>query len=54
VLLIVLGIAFMVIAALIAKLAFLWVIGIICIVVGLILLVLGYTGHFTAGRRPWY
>jgi uncharacterized membrane protein len=54
VLLILLGIVFLVVSAIVAKLAFLWIIGIICIVVGIILLVLGYSGHFAAGRRPWY
>jgi uncharacterized membrane protein len=54
VLLVVLGIVFLVVASLVAKLAFLWIIGIICIIVGLILLVLGYTGTWSGGRRPWF
>jgi hypothetical protein len=31
----------------------LWTLGIICLVIGLVLLLLGYTGHPVGGRR-WY
>jgi hypothetical protein len=38
----------------IAKIAILWTLGIIVLVVGLILAVLGSTGRAVGGRRHWY
>ena len=38
----------------IAKIAILWTIGIIVLVVGLILLLLGSIGHAVGGRRHYY
>ncbi|HZC60241.1 MAG TPA: DUF6131 family protein [Streptosporangiaceae bacterium] len=38
----------------IAKIAILWTIGIIVLVVGLILLLLGSLGHAVGGRRHYY
>jgi Family of unknown function (DUF6131) len=38
----------------IAKIAILWTLGIIVLVVGLILAVLGGTGRAVGGRRHWY
>jgi Family of unknown function (DUF6131) len=52
--LIVLGICLLIIAAIIPKLAVLWGVGIIVLVVGLILLILGRTGRAVGGRRHYY
>jgi uncharacterized protein DUF6131 len=38
----------------IAKIAILWTLGIIVLVIGLILAVLGTTGRAVGGRRHWY
>jgi hypothetical protein len=38
----------------VAKIAILWTLGIIVLVVGLILAVLGGTGRAVGGRRHWY
>jgi hypothetical protein len=38
----------------IAKVAILWTIGIILLVVGLILIALGSMGRVVGGRRHWY
>ncbi|MFN2560621.1 MAG: DUF6131 family protein [Jatrophihabitans sp.] len=38
----------------IAKIAILWTLGIIVLVVGLILVLLGSTGRAVGGRRHWY
>ena len=51
---IVLGICLLIIAAIVPKLAVLWTIGIIVLVVGVILLVLGRMGRPVAGRRHYY
>jgi membrane-bound ClpP family serine protease len=51
---IVFGIVLLIIAALVPKLAVLWGVGIIVLVVGLILAVLGTIGHAVGGRRHYY
>jgi len=51
---IVFGIVLLIIAALVPKLAVLWGIGLIVVVVGLILAVLGTIGHAVGGRRHYY
>jgi membrane-bound ClpP family serine protease len=51
---IVLGICLLIIAALIPKLAILWGIGIIVLVVGVILALLGTMGRAVGGRRHYY
>jgi uncharacterized membrane protein len=51
---IVLGICLLIIAAIVPKLAVLWGIGIIVLVVGLILLILGRVGRPVGGRRHYY
>ena len=51
---IVFGICLLIIAALIPKLAVLWGIGIIVLVVGLILALMGTLGHAVGGRRHYY
>lgn len=50
---IVLGIIFCIIALLLPKLAALWAVGILLLVVGLVLLALGQMGRPVGGRR-WY
>jgi hypothetical protein len=42
------------IGLLVPKLAVLFTIGIILLIVGLVLLALGSTGHPVAGRNRWY
>lgn len=49
-----LGILLLIIAVLVPKLAVLWGIGIIAIVVGLVLAVLGSMGRAVGGRRHYY
>ena len=51
---IVLGICLLIIAAIVPKLAVLWGIGIIVLVVGVILAVLGATGRAVGGRRHYF
>ncbi len=51
---IVFGIILLIIAALIPKLAALWTVGIIVLVIGLILLLLGSIGRPVGGRRYYY
>ena len=51
---IVFGIVLLIIAALVPKLAVLWGVGIIVLVVGLILAVLGTVGRSVGGRRHYY
>jgi hypothetical protein len=51
---IVFGICLLIAAALIPKLAVLWGIGIIVLVVGLILALMGTLGHAVGGRRHYY
>jgi len=51
---IVLGIVLLIVAVLVPKLAVLWGIGIIAVVVGLILAVLGTMGRAVGGRRHYY
>jgi hypothetical protein len=51
---IVLGIILLIVAALVSKLAVLWGVGIIVLVVGLVLAVLGAMGHAVGGRRHYY
>jgi membrane-bound ClpP family serine protease len=48
------GIFLLIVAALLPKLAVLWGIGIICIVVGVVLYVAGSMGHAIGGRRHYY
>jgi uncharacterized membrane protein HdeD (DUF308 family) len=50
---IVLGIVLLIIGF-VAKIAILWTIGIIALVVGLILLLLGSLGHAVGGRRHYF
>jgi hypothetical protein len=50
---IVLGIILLIIGF-VAKIAILWTLGIIALVVGLILLVLGSVGHAVGGRRHYW
>jgi hypothetical protein len=52
--LIVFGICLLIIAAIVPKLAVLWGVGIIVLVVGLIVLILGRTGRAVGGRRHYY
>ena len=51
---ILLGIALLIVAALVPKLAILWGIGIIVLVIGVILAVLGTMGRAVGGRRHYY
>jgi membrane-bound ClpP family serine protease len=51
---IIFGICLLIIAAVVPKLAVLWGIGIIVLVVGVILAVLGTTGRAVRGRRHYY
>jgi membrane-bound ClpP family serine protease len=51
---IVFGIGLLIIAVLIPKLAVLWGIGVIVLVVGVILAVLGTMGRAVRGRRHYY
>jgi membrane-bound ClpP family serine protease len=51
---IIFGICLLIIAAIIPKLAVLWGVGIIVLVVGVILLILGRTGRAVGGRRHYY
>jgi membrane-bound ClpP family serine protease len=51
---IVFGICLLIIAAIVPKLAVLWGIGIIVLVVGVILVVLGSMGRAVGGRRHYY
>jgi membrane-bound ClpP family serine protease len=50
---IILGIVLLVAGWLLA-IQILWVIGVICLVIGLIMLCLGFAGHAVGGRRHWY
>lgn len=50
---IILGVALLILAALVPKLAVLWTIGIILIVLGVVFAVLGHLGHAVGGRQ-WY
>ena len=49
-----LGIILLIVAALVSKLAVLWGVGIIVLVVGVILAALGTMGHAVGGRRHYY
>jgi len=51
---IVLGICLLIIAALIPKLAVLWTVGIIVLVIGVIMFLAGSLGHAVGGRRHYY
>jgi uncharacterized membrane protein HdeD (DUF308 family) len=51
--LIILGVILLIIGF-IAKIAIVWTIGIIVVVVGLILMLLGMAGHAVGGRRHYY
>ncbi len=51
---IVFGICLLIVAVLLPKLAVLWGIGIIVLVVGVILAVLGTMGRAVGGRRHYY
>jgi hypothetical protein len=48
------GVFLLIVAALAPKLAILWSVGIIVLVVGLILAVLGTMGRAVGGRRHYY
>lgn len=48
------GIFLLILAVLIPKLAVLWGIGILCVIVGVILFVFGSLGHAIGGRRHYY
>jgi hypothetical protein len=48
------GIALLIVAVLFPKLAVLWGIGAIAVVVGVILAILGTIGHAVGGRRHYY
>ena len=50
---IILGIILLVVGF-IAKIAILWTIGIIVLVIGAILLILGLAGREVAGRKHWF
>jgi membrane-bound ClpP family serine protease len=50
---IILGVILLVIGF-IAKIAIIWTIGIVVVVIGLILLLLGMAGHAVAGRRHYW
>ena len=50
---IILGVILLIIGF-IAKIAIVWTIGIIVVVVGLILMLLGMAGHAVGGRRHYY
>ncbi|MFB7668239.1 DUF6131 family protein [Kitasatospora sp. NPDC056138] len=50
---IVLGVILLIVAFLV-KISFLWIIGIILVVVGLILWILGAVGHEVGGRRHYW
>ncbi len=49
-----LGVVLLIIAVLVPKLAALWFVGIIVLVVGVILAILGTLGHAIGGRRHYY
>jgi membrane-bound ClpP family serine protease len=49
-----LGIILLLVAVLVPKLAVLWGVGIIVLIVGVILAVLGTTGRAIGGRRHYY
>jgi uncharacterized membrane protein len=49
-----LGVVLLILAVLFPKLAALWFVGIIVLVVGLILAVLGTVGRAVGGRRHYY
>jgi fatty-acid desaturase len=51
---IVFGICLLLLAVLIPKLAVLWGIGMLCVIVGVILFVVGSMGHAIGGRRHYY
>ncbi|HLJ04294.1 MAG TPA: DUF6131 family protein [Solirubrobacteraceae bacterium] len=51
---IVLGICLLIVAAFVPKLAVLWAIGIIALMLGVILLILGTMGRAVGGRRHYY
>jgi uncharacterized membrane protein len=48
------GVVLLIVAVLVPKLAVLWFVGIIVLVVGLILAVLGTMGRAIGGRRHYY
>ncbi len=49
-----LGVVLLIIAALFPKLAVLWGVGIIVLIVGIILAILGVMGRAVGGRRHYY
>jgi len=49
-----LGVLLLIAAVLVPKLAVLWGIGILLILVGIVLAVLGSVGHAVGGRRHYY
>ncbi len=51
---IIFGIVLLIIAAVVPKLAVLWAVGIIVLVVGVILAILGTMGRAVGGRRHYY
>ena len=48
------GIFLLILAVLLPKLAVLWGIGMLCIVIGIILCLAGTLGHAVGGRRHYY
>ncbi|HEY6790772.1 MAG TPA: DUF6131 family protein [Trebonia sp.] len=50
---IILGVILLIIGF-IAKIAIIWTIGIVAVVIGLILAVLGFAGHAVGGRRHYF
>ncbi|MDQ3675658.1 MAG: DUF6131 family protein [Actinomycetota bacterium] len=49
-----LGVVLLIVAALFPKLAVLWGVGIIVLIVGIILAILGVMGRAVGGRRHYY
>ena len=48
------GVFLLILAVLLPKLAVLWGIGMLCIVIGIILFLAGTLGHAVGGRRHYY
>lgn len=49
-----LGVILLVLSLLIAGWQALWTIGLVLIVVGILLAIVGYSGHAIGGRTHWY
>jgi uncharacterized membrane protein HdeD (DUF308 family) len=50
---IVLGIILLIIGF-VAKIAIIWTLGIVAVVIGAILAIVGFAGHAIGGRRHWF